>query len=506
MSNPVRENLRLRAALNSATGLIDYSAKMGVGFFLNPLMVTLLGPIFYGAWQVISQLNSYMATADIRAATSLKFILSKNRSVNSDNELKEEVSAALYSNLVFTPVYIILGLFVVWFAPILSGVEPQYFNTVRVASALLVFSFIITQFFFLFESTLHGMNLSYKRIGIRAFITIIGGVSSALVLYADYGIEGLAVVQICIATLIGFSFWWIVKKTIPWFEFVRVTRLKVISFIKLSSWYMLMKLSDLLSQSVDMILLGYLAGPKYVSVYAITKYLMVAASGLVRTISGSSSVGIAKFIGEKSYKKLLEARYQLVLIQWILIIISGSLVCIFNKSFISIWTDKDFFSGQIETYLIVIIALFTMLYQVDSSIINSTLRIKNKILVTLSSAIISIVLSFLLVPDYKTIGLLIAILAGMFFLSISLSFLVMKETQSDYKIFNIFFSRTSIFGVTIISIANWCSKYVDVNNWIEFIIYVIFTSLILLVITWYLALSKRQRNILQKTIKLIKNK
>ena len=376
------ENLRRRAFLNSITSLIDYVAKMGVGFFLNPFMVTMLGPIYFGAWQVISQLNSYMATADLRAATSLKFILSRDRSTKKDIELKEAVSAALYSNLVFVPLYLIAGVFITWFAPILAGVELSYYYVVRVATSLLVFSFIATQFFFLFESTLHGMNLSYKRIGIRALITLLGGAATAIVLFFGYGIIGMAFVQIIIAIATGLSFLWIVKTNIPWFGFVKVKTRQVVDFIKLSGWYMLQKFADLLSQSIDMILLGYLAGPTYVGAYAITKYLMIAASGLIRTVSNASAIGIAKFIGERNYEKLLEARSQLIFIQWLLITIAGSIVCLFNKSFVNLWTENNLFSGQIETLLIVLIASVTVLYQIDSSIISSTLNVKRKIIVT----------------------------------------------------------------------------------------------------------------------------
>src|SRR5690606_7680229 len=152
-------------------------------------------------------------------ATSLKFILSRDRTTKNELELKEAVSAALYANLVFIPFYCFMGAVIIWFAPILAGVEESFYYVVRIATSLLVFSFIATQFFFLFESTLHGLNLSYKRIGVRAAITIIGGGATAGVLYLGYGIIGMASVQICIAFATGFSFWWIVKANVEWFEF-----------------------------------------------------------------------------------------------------------------------------------------------------------------------------------------------------------------------------------------------------------------------------------------------
>jgi len=502
----MNENLRRSAFLNSITSIIDYVAKMGVGFILNPIMVGVLGPIYFGAWQVISQLNSYMATADIRAATSLKFILSRDRSVKNKLELKQAVSAALYSNLVFIPFYLLLGTFIVWFAPILAGIELPYFYTVRVASAFLVFSFIVTQFFFLFESTLHGMNLSYKRIGIRAIIIILGGIATAAVLYLDYGIIGMAIVQVIIASVIGLSFWWIVKKYIPWFEFVKVHKKKVISFIKLSVWYMLLKLSDLLSQSIDMILLGFLAGPKYVAVYAISKYFMMATSGIVRTVSSSALIGISKFIGEKKHKKLIEARSQLVSIQWILIIIGGSLVCLYNESFVKVWTEDNFFVGQIETLFIVLIALVTVICQVDSGIINATLNVKKKIGLTLISALISIGLSFILVPELNTLGMLISILIGILFLSFSNTFLVMKITTYKDVFKDLYLSRIALVGIIIIVTSSGFSKYIHINSWFTLFYSVLVAVIILSMLTWFIGMNSKQRTLIYNTIQKIKNK
>lgn len=502
-SKPI-ENLRRSAFLNSLTGMIDYISKIGVGFFLNPIMVAVLGPVYYGAWQVISQLNSYMATADIRAATSLKFILSRDRSVSNELELKKSVSSALYANLIFIPFYLIIGLVIIWFAPILAGVDKQYFNNVRIASSLLVLSFIITQFFFLFESTLHGMNLSYKRIGIRAIIVILGGILTAVVLYLGFGIIGMAAIQIFIATTIGLSFWWIVKKNIPWFEFVKVKKSNVVSFIRLSGWYMLLKFSDLFSQSIDMILLGFLAGPKYVAAYAISKYMMMATSGIVRTVSNSTSIGISKFIGEKNFEKLIDARSQIVSIQWVLIIVGGSLVCLYNKSFVSIWTEDDLFSGQLETFFIVMISLVMVLYQVDSGIINSSLNIKRKILLTLLSATISVILSFILIPYFQTLGMLISIFIGILFLAFSNTFLVMRFTSNKSVFKNLYFSRLSLVGFIIILLSSYLSLLINVETWLLLFIYTAVTSIILILLTWFIGMNNYQRVLILNTLKKIK--
>src|SRR5215217_1683886 len=95
------ENLKRSTVLNSVSSVLDVLSKLIVGFVLNPFIVASLGATLFGVWQVISQLNSYMATADVQAGASLKFILAKERTTSTEFELKKAVSCALYSNLFF---------------------------------------------------------------------------------------------------------------------------------------------------------------------------------------------------------------------------------------------------------------------------------------------------------------------------------------------------------------------------------------------------------------------
>lgn len=501
-----KENLSKRAILNALTGIIDFGAKMLVGFILNPIMVAKLGTVFYGAWQVIGQLNSYMATADIRAATSLKYLLARNRTVSSDHELRKAVSKALYANAIFIPLYSLLGVAIIWFSPIVAGVGEALYSTVRIATSLVVISFITTQFFFLFESTLHGMNLAYKRIGIRAIITILGGVAMVSVLYTGYGIVGLAAVQIGISVLTGFTFWWIVKRSIPWFAFVKVGFGEIWEFVRLSGWFMLLKFADLTNQSIDMILLGYFAGPKQVSIYAITKYTTNAASGIARTVSNAVSIGIGKFVGEKNAVKVVRARQQLLAIQWYILIILGAVICLFNESFIRLWTEEALYGGPFETLLIVSISLLIVLYQIDSAIINFTLNIRRKVAISFGSSVIMVLMAWALVPDLKITGLLIAIFVGNLFNVVMFAKIVAKTFDMRKALTSIFFSKIAGIGVLLLGISSYLSVFIYASNWLILSLYILTYGAILALFIWFFIISKDERVLIIQKIGSLKQK
>ena len=58
MDAPVVEkaNLTRRASLNAAQSLLDYTARLGVGLLVTPILVRGLGQSLFGIWQVLGQL------------------------------------------------------------------------------------------------------------------------------------------------------------------------------------------------------------------------------------------------------------------------------------------------------------------------------------------------------------------------------------------------------------------------------------------------------------------
>ncbi|HKG05855.1 MAG TPA: oligosaccharide flippase family protein [Pedobacter sp.] len=500
------ENLKRSTVLNSVSSVLDVLSKLIVGFVLNPFIVASLGATLFGVWQVISQLNSYMATADVQAGASLKFILAKERTTSTEFELKKAVSCALYSNLFFLPLFCIVGALVVWFAPILSKVTVEQFPIVRGASALLVSTFVVTQMFFLYESTLHGMNLNYKRIGIRAVIIIMTGIGSAVVLYAGWSIIGLALVQFISAIVIGLSFVWIVKSNIPWFGFVKVEIREIIAFVKVSGWFMLMKFAALFNSSIDMILLGYFAGPKFVAAYAISKYAVTAGSNLITTALSAGTIGLGKFIGERNFEKIVLARKQFLMFQWVLFFVFGTLICMFNRSFIGLWTNKELFSGQLNTLLIVIVALLNVIIQFDGSIINITLNLKRKILFLFLSATVTVVCVSLLVPIYQTTGLLVGMICGNLVIIYGTEKIVASVLISKNLLIDLFLNKKALITVCMLLLVSYFSRDLRLSSWLSLALTAVGVCLVLAPFIWFIMINKMERHSLLSLLNNFKKK
>ena len=491
-----KENLRQRAYLNTVASWIDTITKILVEFFVKPIIISMLGATFFGVWQIINQMNSYMATVDLRAGTSVKWYVARNRTVLDELELKKMMSAAFYANILFLPFYLLAGAVLVWLAPFVTKVDVEYYTLVRIATGLLVMSFIINQYAFLLQSVLVGMNLSFKKIGVRAALTIFGGIATVTVLYLGYNLPAMAVVQVVITILTGIILLWILKINVNWFGFIKAGWDRIINMLKLTGKFMALKIVDIINESSDLILLGYFAGPKYVAAYVISRYSVQVTSKIIRNVLSAVTPGLGKLVGEGNFSKLIEARSLIIKFNWLLITITGGIVLIWNRSFVALWTSAELYVGSVEALLIVIIASLKILKGIDRSIILMTLDIRNKILITALSAGIVIILSLLLIPIYQTLGLLIALFLGTLKLTVIFNIIAQNKVKGSSFISDMFLSRVSIVGVLLLFICYNIGGIIEVSTWFSLVYSLLISAFVLSGILWIFALSRRDKTII----------
>jgi O-antigen/teichoic acid export membrane protein len=498
-----KEDLRQRAYLNTIASWVDTGTKFVVVFFMNPIIISSLGATLFGVWQIISQMNSYMATVDLRSGTSVKWFVARNRTTTSSIELKKTMSAAVYANLIFLPLYILAGAVMVWLAPSVSHVKDEYSTMVRVATGLIALAFIINQYAFLLQSVLAGMNLSFKRIGIQSTLTILGGGATVVLLHFGYGLSSMAVVQIVTAIATGLVFWWTLKKHVDWFGFVKVNLRESFSFVKLTGKFMAHKTVSTINGSNDLILLGYFAGPKYVGSYVVTRYLVQATSRVIGNVISAVTPGLGRLVGEGNYSKLFEARNIMITFSWLFLAITGVAVLLWNKSFVSIWTDLNLYVGDNETFLIVLIASLNIIQQIDAGIITMTLDIRNQIILIAVSASLSMSMAIILIPKFHIMGLLIGMLSGSLIITICSSIIAQKKVNGKRFLQKILLSRTAIVSLSLLFGAGYFGRFFKVSSWWA-LISVLLLTLISTIILWLLTVTVNDRKIVLNNLKRIK--
>ncbi|MDD4736887.1 MAG: lipopolysaccharide biosynthesis protein [Kiritimatiellae bacterium] len=498
------ENLRQRAYLNTVASWVDVGANMLVEFFLKPIIISLLGVTVYGIWQVIGQMNSYMATVDLRSGTSLKWYVAQNRTSLGQMALKKAVTAAVLANLFLLPLYLLAGAIIIWLAPAATQAQPEFHFIIRLATSLLVIGFVFNQYAFLLQSILAGMNLTFKRMGFKALITILSGVATVAVLYAGHSLPAMALVGIAMALVSGVTYWWILKQNVEWFGFARVSWTEIKGFFGLTVKFMASKTVNMINESSDYVLLGYFAGPQFVTSYAVTRYLVRATSKILGSINSAVTPGIGGFVGEGKLNKLFEARKILITVNWVAITVSGCVILVWNRSFLSLWVGGELFAGTKESLLIVVIASLKLLKNIDGSMIVMTLNIWKQNIVTGVIGVATIVLASILVPHYETLGLLIAIGAGTLVMALAYSILAQNNYHTAGFVRQLFVTRKSAVCTLLLLLASFAGARLEVHTWMALIGVAAATVLFVVICIWLFALNKKDKEILISNCKRVR--
>lgn len=499
-----KENLRQRAYLNTVSSVIDYTANRLTGLFVNPFIIAGLGTSLFGIWQMLGQLTGYVNIADARSSQVLKWTVAQKKDVATTEELRSDAGAAFVVLLFVVPVILIGGSIIAWYAPFITHAEKAHYNLIRITCALLVFSVLVFKFFELFEAILRGMNLSFKRMGFRAGIVIIGGGLKILAITMGYGLTGLAVVHLVDSLLIGLSYYYVVKRNVEWFGFGMPKRSNVFRFGKLSAWYLADAGANVVNTNSDKLLLGIVMGPVTVAYYTLTKFIPMALEGLINRLILGTMPGIGKLLGLKEYDKVNEVRKKINNVTLMLTTAFGATIIIFNHSFLNAWVGKEHFAGHLANVLIMIAAIQDTFVKNDACIISATLDIKRKVLLALISGVLFAGLGIILVNQMGIAGLCLSLIISRLFLFFGQRKILANVVKAESQVTFMSNFRPFSISLVLLGISVWVATEIGTVGLYQMMLLAPIAFAVTVYVFYFFGLSRADRSALWQIVYSIK--
>jgi len=427
------ENFKKKATLNSISAIIDLVSKSIYLIILNPIMINKIGIGTFGIWNVIKQLNQYLNAVDSRSGEPLKWKISRDRNTVDESELAEYASGAIHITVYFLPVLILVGLLLSYYSPYILNVSIDNYLIVRLTTFFLVISLILNKSFSIFDSILRGMNLGYKRLGLKTLIIGVDLILTIIGLYLNFGLIGVACVQIFTAFLYNFVLYRVVVSEIAWFRYIKPSKEVISSLLGLSFQFLTWTLIYFIIGYSDLIVISKILGHEEVSRYVITRYLITTIGLLCIGIVGGIIPGIGVFFGNKDFQKILFIRSSGKLAVWYFLYITSSFVLLFNNYLVEIWIEKGMYLGHFENYLLILVSVFWIFMSMDNGLINVTLNIQSKILLGFLSLIIMFSTYYFLIPAFALKGICIGLILSRLFLYFGYSIIIYKSLNFPIK-------------------------------------------------------------------------
>ena len=505
------ESLTKKASLNAIASALDYGARLVVGFLVQPIMVSGLGDYFYGVWQILLRMIGYITPAGGRPSQALKMTLANKHITASDDEKRRFVGSSLIVWVIFLPIMTILGGLITWFVPYWINSPSEYYWTIRMASAILVFNLIISNVASIPESALEGENLGYKRMGLSAFLVFVGGGLTWLAVWLDTGIVGVGIASLIVTLLTGVFFLWVMNDYAPWFGVAKPSLKAVIQFLGLSWWFLAWNLIMNLMTASDVVILGVLLSVETVTDYSLTKYAPETLISIVAIMAFGIAPGLGGIIGTGNYKKAINVRGEIMVLTWLIVTVLGTIVLLWNRAFISLWVGSQYFIGTIQNLLIVLVVMQFIFIRNDGNVIDLSLRLKQKVIMGAISVGLSLGIAVVLIQWYNlgVVGICLGLITGRLILSIGYPILVgrllgtpfLSQIKSTFR--PAFVTALFFIPATVIDFYLMAKGYPTIRGWIQLIFYVGITSLGALILSFYLGLSSQQRNNVIQRIQIV---
>jgi O-antigen/teichoic acid export membrane protein len=505
------ENLTKKAILNAIASALDYGSRLIVGFIIQPIMVSGLGDYYYGVWQILLRIIGYITPAGGRPAQALKMTLANQHTTASEEEKRRYVGSAIIVWTMFLPLMAIMGGLLTWYIPYWIKASSEYYLTIRITAAILVINLIVANLATVPESALEGENLGYKRMGLSAFLVFIGGGLTWLAIWLHTGIIGIGVAAFIVTLVTGIFFLWVMKDFAPWFGAARPTFKAVLEFLRLSWWFLAWNLIMNLMTASDVVILGVLLSVQTVTDYSLSKYAPETLISIVAIMAFGIAPGLGGIIGTGDYKKASKVRGEIMAITWLIITVLGTMVLLWNQSFINLWVGSTHFIGSIPDLLVVLVVMQFIFIRNDGNIIDLSLRLKHKVIMGAISVGLSLGIAVVMIHwlNLGIVGICLGLISGRMILSIGYPILVgrllgisflsqLVSTLRPAFVTALLFISATLFDHFVITKGSSV-----IAGWIHLILFVGITLLGVFILSFYLGLNSRQRGNLFERVKIL---
>jgi O-antigen/teichoic acid export membrane protein len=408
------DTLSRKATLNMLTAILDYGARLLIGFIVNPILVSRLGDVAYGVYQTLGRLVGYATPAGGRPSQALKWTIARHQSSGALDEKRLQVGSALAVWLVFLPPLALIGGALAWLSPVLLGLPDSLHLTVRVAAGVLVVHLILENLLLIPQSVVQGENLGYKRLGTSSLIVLLGGGLTIAAAELGLGLIGVAGALVATTAMTGLLFLHVARRHVAWFGAARPPWKVVRSFLTLSGWFLLWNLVMQLMRASDVVVLGIAAAPEDVTVYTLARYVPEAIFSIVAIVISAVMPGLGGVIGAGETRRAARVRSESMTVTWLLATSTGAAFLLVQESFLTLWVGEEYVPSELAALLIVAMTLQFAFIRNDASIIDLTLELKAKVLLGFLSAAAAIGLAVLFVrsTDLGLAGLALGFIAG----------------------------------------------------------------------------------------------
>lgn len=452
---PGAAGLTRRAGLLWIGTMLQQVIRFAAGFLMSPLIVRSLGVELYGAWTMIQQSTGYLTLSDMRPAAALRIAIGTTQHVTDEEARRRQIGAAAIVWLRMLPLIAVFGAGLVWLAPSFIRVSGEHRSAVYWAMALSVVAVAVDQILAIPGNILRGLNLDYKATIGRCVALILTFAATAVILLRGGGLVGVAAASILAVVCGGGAYLWTAVRELRWLGVSRPLRAELQQFTHMTIWLFLNTLGTLLLNASDLMVVGYLLGPRASAVYAATGAVLRLAIDPLHSVIAAANPGVIGLCGKGEWTRVERIRIELHLVVLFATVILGVGVVCLNASFLSLWLGHDLFGGGPTNLLLVLLAFQMVPLRSDLAIVDGMTAYRARSIVMCSGGALSLLVGVIGVHVGGLAGMAGGTFAGRMVVVAGLAWVIRRQSGIGIRPYLRVMGRPIGVGLLLLAVGVW---------------------------------------------------
>ena len=507
-------NTKLNSSSQIKRGaIISYATIMFnivAGLIYTPWLISKIGPSDYGIFTLsVSVIGLFVMDFGLGAAVS-KF-MSKYIAQNKLDKMNDflGITFKLYV-IVDLIIFIVLMCVFISINDIykeLTPTEIHKFKTVFCISGL----FSIVSFPFI---PLNGILIANEKFVFIKFCELFNKIGTIILMviaiFMGRGLYAIVIVNVFVGSiLILLKLKYMKVNTNLKVNFKCKDKVMLKEIFNFSIWTTIMNIAGRIIMNITPTILAISSGSGEIAIFSIGMtiegYTYTFASGL----NGLFLPKVSKILDDKTRKNEIEklmvkvGRIQLFIIGIILI---GFMV--FGKEFISMWMGPKFDNAYWVALFLIIPCFITLTQEIANTMIIVVDKVKERSIIHVFTAILSIILSLILSKKYGAIGSALAIGIATFIGNVIVVniFYCYKLNINIKKFFIDCHLKMIIPLLLSYTVGILLNKFIYLSGWVFFALKVVIMICVYVILMWNVALNEEEKGLIVNVSKRIKNR
>ncbi|MDO4924785.1 MAG: MATE family efflux transporter [Turicibacter sp.] len=500
-----------RMIINLIASLIAFIVSTGINFLLTPYITdTVGGTAAYGFVGLANNIISYISIVTL-ALTSMS-----GRYITISIHEEDYKKANIYFNSVLIA-SILLGVIIILFSggfifnlELFLNIPQEIAADVKMLFTLLIGNFIVG----LVGTSFSVATFSTNRLDLSSLRGIESNILRAGILVVMFMLLRPSIIYIGVATLAATAYVTIsnvyyTKKLLPYISLKK----KYFSFIAIREiiqsglWNVFNRLSSILSTGLDLLITNLFVGSTQMGILSISKTLPTMILSLFAMLANVFAPQITASFAKGDMDGLKKHLFTAMKLLGVISCIPMAILIVYGKEFYQLWLPNE--NAELLKILSLVACveyIFVLPLEPLWNIFTATNKIKIPAIYMFINSIFSVTIVFILLGVVEDEVLKLIVIAGVstiFSIIRALIFLPIYGAKCVGFKWNIFYSQIfkSTMSVVIVTVIATAFRYmISVNNWIMLIVVSAITSIISIIINYFLILEKDDREFVKSIV------